>query len=66
MLDAFKDANNGLKHGIELETVTKSTGGNDLSDTFSAWDSGSKNYMESKVGYEKQTSAGNVSTASWW
>ena len=27
MLDAFKYANNGLKHGIELETVTKSTGG---------------------------------------
>lgn len=26
-LNAFKYANNGLKHGIELETVTKSTGG---------------------------------------
>ena len=26
-LDAFKYANNGVKHGIELETVTKSAGG---------------------------------------
>lgn len=26
-LDVFKYANNGLKHGIELETVTRSTGG---------------------------------------
>lgn len=26
-LDAFKYANNGLKHGIEIETVTKSAGG---------------------------------------
>ena len=25
--DAFKYANNGLKHGIEVETITKSTGG---------------------------------------
>ena len=26
-LDAFKYANNGLKHGIEVETITKPTGG---------------------------------------
>lgn len=26
-MDAFKYANNGLKRGIKLETITKSTGG---------------------------------------